>query len=76
MVHEEQGHQAGVEDAYTLKKALHEASTLLQEEFGQADQDAAVALATFLYHAHERDEFLKRADDDALGSGYTPPQIF
>lgn len=45
---------------YDIRTALHEAASLLANEFGQADQAAAVELATFLWRSHVRDEFVKR----------------
>lgn len=59
------------EGAYTMRHALKEAAALLNDEFGEADQDATVALATFLFHAHERDEFLRRHEEE--DPSLTPP---
>lgn len=59
------------DDAYTIETALHEANELLDKEFGDSDQGAAVQLATFLYStAHMRDKFLKSERDEfAYGGG-------
>lgn len=46
--------------AYTMRDAIKEAAEILGAQFGQADQRAAVALATFLYGAHEKELFLKK----------------
>ncbi len=46
------------EGGVSMEGALHDAVELLQREFGSADQSAAVALATFLFHTRERDAFL------------------
>jgi hypothetical protein len=71
MVHHEHPHEEG---PYTMRQALKEAAALLEDEFGKADQDATVALATFLYHAHERDEFLRRHKEEGPGGDfYSPP---
>lgn len=47
------------ESAYTMRQALKEACELLDRQFGEIDQEAAVSLATFLYGAHARDVFLE-----------------
>lgn len=61
------------EKSYTMKHALADAAKMLQEQFGAAaDQHAAVALATFLYTAHEREEFLK-SRPEADGTAYGAP---
>jgi hypothetical protein len=61
------------EKTYTMKHALADAAKLLQEQFGgEAHQHAAVALATFLYTAHEREEFLK-SRPEADGTAYGAP---
>lgn len=61
------------ERSYTVKHALADAAKMLEEQFGgQADQHATVALATFLYGAHERDEFLK-SRPEADGTAYGAP---
>lgn len=54
------------DSAYTMQTALRDAAELLKNQFGDADQDAAVALATFLFHAHERDEFMRRAGGEGF----------
>jgi hypothetical protein len=56
-----------------MKHALADAASLLKEQFGRdAEQHAAVALATFLYTAHEREEFLK-SRPEADGTAYGAP---
>lgn len=61
------------EKSYTMKHALSDAAKLLQEQFGAApDQHAAVALATFLYTDHVREEFLK-SRPEADGTAYGAP---
>lgn len=57
---------------YDIKTALHEAAALLSDEFGEADQGAAVELATFLWRSHVRDEFARRnpqPDDISYAGG-------
>lgn len=57
---------------YDIRSALHEASQILGQEFGQVDQKAAVDLATFLWRSHGREEFQKRnpePDDIAYTQG-------
>lgn len=54
-----------VEKPYTMKEALKDAAELLKAQFGTAEQQPTVALATFLFGAHERETFLKaRAQPD------------
>jgi hypothetical protein len=56
-----------------MKHALADAAALLKEQFGaEPNQQAAVALATFLYTAHEREEFLK-SRPEADGTAYGAP---
>lgn len=57
--------------AYTFRDALQEAHRMLDEEFGEAQQDATVQLATVLYSAHSRDEFLKDHEGDGAPYGGT-----
>ncbi len=61
------------EKSYTMKHALSDAAAMLKEQFGKdPDQQATVALATFLYTAHEREEFLKNRPE-ADGTAYGAP---
>lgn len=58
--------------AYTMKDALKEAGELLTAQFGKAEQHPTVALATFLYGAHEKEQFLK-SRPEADGTAYGAP---
>lgn len=53
------------EPPYTMERALKQANELLQNQFGDVDQSAAVSLATFLYGIHSRDEFLRESSADS-----------
>lgn len=44
----------------TLEQALDEAKRLLEDRFGEADQEASVALAQALYTSRERERFMQR----------------
>lgn len=52
----------GTDEPYTLRNALHDACELLKEEFGEADPQAAVALANSLYANRARAEFMAREE--------------
>lgn len=65
-------HEGSHDAAYTMQAALKDAAELLNKQFGEADQDAAVALATFLFHAHERDEFMRRAGGEGFDEFMSP----
>lgn len=54
---------AAAERPRSLEQALHEAATMLRDEFGEVDQKAAVDLATFIFSAWERLEFTRRDDE-------------
>ena len=54
---------------YTMDKALKEASELLQNQFGNVEQSAAVQLATSLYTVHARDEFLRESENEMAYGG-------
>ncbi|MFA5861563.1 MAG: hypothetical protein WDA16_07695 [Candidatus Thermoplasmatota archaeon] len=51
-------------ERYTVRRALHEARELLENEFGEVDQAAAVDLAAVLHAARARDEFMRRDEKD------------
>jgi hypothetical protein len=63
MATQEQGATAK-SDAYTMRRALKDARDLLSKEFGEPEQEAAVALATFLYGVHTRDEFMRARHEE------------
>lgn len=50
------------DESYTMPEALADAAKMLADQFGEADQRATVALATFLYGAHERERFMKQRE--------------
>lgn len=58
---------------YDIKSALHDAATLLSSEFGEADQKAAVDLATFLWRSRVHEQFQKaHPQPDSLPYGGGP----
>ena len=46
-------------EEYDIRSALHDAAQLLSNEFGEADQKAAVDLATFLWRSRVHEQFQK-----------------
>lgn len=59
---------------YDIKNALHDAAQLLSNEFGQADQKAAVDLATFLWRSRVHEQFQK-AHPQPDSMAYGAPEV-
>lgn len=77
--HQHPGHhpegEGGTHDGeYTMQDALRDAKRILDEQFEDVDQRAAVALARCLYEVHPRDEFM-RTHQDAQDIAFGNPPV-
>ena len=60
---------------YSMRRALHDARGMLEKEFGDVDQEAAVLLANLLHGVKLRDDFMRGrdAENDMPYGGASPP---
>jgi hypothetical protein len=54
--------ERGGDRLYTMRQALHDARDMLEKEFGDVDQEAAVLLANLLHGVKLRDDYLRTRD--------------